>query len=255
MRCRVLQSQWPCGSHRPAGGLTGFFGGILVYMDRLRYKPLLGRVVAPEEAAALRRALSLACPSLEVLSAWDEEPADAVPRPDRGAEHARVLWDADIVAVPVALRALLDGVPTAEWIAGDRSWTLGVPFPAGPGRRAVAVATRRGYGRRFPVSAARRGSSRGPSGGGPWAGRRSSAGRPGWYPCGRRDLVLHPPSTSPPPRGPDPGVGRCPAEPAPHPGARRPASPAATPPASPAPCSPRRARRSRSRPGRRRTSD
>lgn len=108
----------------------------------------------PGSPADLCRVLSRACRRLDVLSAWDEEPADAPP-PRPGAGEARVLWDGDIVTVPVALRAVLDGVPTAQWVPAERAWTLGVPFRAGSGRRAVAVSTRRGYGRRFPVSALR----------------------------------------------------------------------------------------------------
>ncbi len=50
---------------------------------------------------------------------------------------------------PLALRALVDGVPTAAWDREERRWALEVPGTTASGERAVGTSGRPGYGRRF----------------------------------------------------------------------------------------------------------
>lgn len=105
----------------------------------------------PPTPAALRRAAALRCPTVRVLSAWEQEddggePAAAVPG------TIWLLHDAasHVDDFPVAMRAMLDGVPSAEWRPKEGVWTLAVPCVVEKGQRVVAIARRRGRANRFP---------------------------------------------------------------------------------------------------------
>lgn len=83
-------------------------------------------------------------PAVQVLSAWNE-PASADPFPRLCNSVLGVQFD---TMPPVAHRALIDRLPTAQWDRSDASWHLAVPSVFAT-RPLVGVSHRRGYTRRF----------------------------------------------------------------------------------------------------------
>jgi hypothetical protein len=100
-------------------------------------------------AAAIDRGVS----SVEVLSAWREPPSDlATPR-----QSDLVLTELHGDLPSVALRALDDNLPTAQWEPETRSWHLAVPARQ-PTR--IGLSHRKGYSMRytsFDIMAIRKG--------------------------------------------------------------------------------------------------
>jgi hypothetical protein len=64
-----------------------------------------------------------AAPAVQVLSAW-HEPASVEPFPKHCHNVLGVQFD---TMPPVAHRALIDRLPTAQWDRSDASWHLAVP--------------------------------------------------------------------------------------------------------------------------------
>ncbi len=89
-------------------------------------------------------AVDNAAPALQVLSAWNE-PASAGPFPKHCNSVLGVQFD---TMPPVAHRALIDRLPTAQWDRSDASWHLAVPSVFAT-RPLVGLSHRRGYTHRF----------------------------------------------------------------------------------------------------------
>jgi hypothetical protein len=89
-------------------------------------------------------AVDNAAPALQVLSAWNE-PASADPFPRHCNNVLGVQFD---TMPPVAHRALIDRLPTAQWDRSDASWHLAVPSVFAT-RPLVGLSHRRGYSHRF----------------------------------------------------------------------------------------------------------
>ena len=85
-----------------------------------------------------------AAPAVQVLSAW-HEPASVEPFPKHCHNVLGVQFD---TMPPVAHRALIDRLPTAQWDRSDASWHLAVPS-AFATRPLVGLCHRRGYTHRF----------------------------------------------------------------------------------------------------------
>jgi hypothetical protein len=86
-----------------------------------------------------------ASPNVEVLSEWNESAASIRPS-TRYCHH--VLGERFDAMPRVALRALDDNLPTAQWDRADATWHLAVPAVCGD-QRIVGLSQRRGYTRRF----------------------------------------------------------------------------------------------------------
>jgi hypothetical protein len=89
-------------------------------------------------------AVDNAAPAVQVLSAW-KEPDSAEPLPKHCHNVLGVQFD---TMPPVAHRALIDSLPTAQWDRFDASWHLAVPSVFAT-RPLVGLSHRRGYTHRF----------------------------------------------------------------------------------------------------------
>lgn len=89
-------------------------------------------------------AVDTAAPAVQVLSAWNES-ASADPFPKVCNSVLGVQFD---TMPPVAHRALIDRLPTAQWDRSDASWHLAVPSVFAT-RPLVGLSHRRGYTHRF----------------------------------------------------------------------------------------------------------
>jgi len=94
--------------------------------------------------ARLAIAVDHAAPAIQVLSAWNE-PAASGPSPKHCHNVLGVQFD---TMPPVAHRALIDSLPTAQWDRFDASWHLAVPSVFAT-RPLVGLSHRRGYSQRF----------------------------------------------------------------------------------------------------------
>jgi hypothetical protein len=81
---------------------------------------------------------------VQVLSAWNE-PDPSEPAPKGCHNVLGALFD---TMPPVAHRALIDSLPTAQWDRSDASWQLAVPSVFAT-RPLVGLSRRRGYSQRF----------------------------------------------------------------------------------------------------------
>jgi hypothetical protein len=92
----------------------------------------------------LAMAVDHAARDVQVLSAWNE-PASSELVPKDCQNVLGVLFD---TMPPVAHRALIDSLPTAQWDRSDASWHLAVPSVFAT-RPLVGLSRRRGYTHRF----------------------------------------------------------------------------------------------------------
>lgn len=97
----------------------------------------------------LALAVDTAARDVQVLSAWNE-PEASDPTPKGCHNVLGVLFD---TLPPVAHRALLDSLPTAQWDRLDASWQLAVPSVFAK-RPLVGLSRRRGYTHRFTFTEA-----------------------------------------------------------------------------------------------------
>ena len=103
-------------------------------------------IEVPQTPASIARAVEQSSSAIEVLGSWREAPSEGMLRP-RLPERVRGLREA--MTEPLALRAIVDGVPTAAWDREEHRWALEVPGTTATGERAVGTSGRPGYGRRF----------------------------------------------------------------------------------------------------------
>jgi len=100
----------------------------------------------PATASEMAQMVSRIASTFEVLSAWDEAIRSC---PPVARQPEAILQMPEAAFSPVALRALLDDVPTSVWQPLAGCWDLGVPVTTVAGQRAVACVHRQGYSRRF----------------------------------------------------------------------------------------------------------